>query len=88
MMVTSGLEKCIFKSLNAGRLLFMILHKTPPFNEVKCGFCMGKLKKKSSPLFTIIFRLKIVILDTDSILNVKMIVVSQPYSVLRIECIL
>ena len=36
----------------------------------------------SSPLLTIIFDKKIVILDRDSILRVKMMVVSQPYAML------
>ena len=42
----------------------------------------GFQNKFSRPIFTIIFRPKMIFLVTDSILRVKTMVVSQPYSVL------
>ena len=73
MMVKSGLEKIFLKFLH-----FPLLHKSaqnhkfsnennylPAWRDFKINF--------SRPLFTIIFRPKIVFLDTDSILRVKLI---------------
>ena len=75
MMVKSGLEKIFFKLLHVGDY-FPLLHKSaqnhkfsnknnylPTWRDFKISF--------SRPLFTIIFRLKIVILDPDSNLRVK-----------------
>mgnify|MGYP001443297352 CR=1 FL=1 len=75
MMVKSGLEKIFLKFLHAGDY-FSLLHKSvqnhkfsnknnhlPARGDFKIIF--------SRPLFTIIFRPKIVFLDTDSILRVK-----------------
>jgi len=75
MMVKSGLEKIFLKFLHAGDY-FPLLHKSaqnhkfsnknnylPAWRDFKINF--------SRPLFTIIFRPKIVFLDTDSILRVK-----------------
>ena len=75
MMVKSGLEKIFLKFLHAGDY-FSLLHKSvqnhkfsnknnhlPAWRDFKINF--------SRPLFTIIFRPKIVFLDTDSILRVK-----------------
>ena len=75
MMVKSGLEKIFLKFLHAGDY-FPLLHKSaqnhkfsnknnylPAWRDFKINF--------SRPLFTIIFRPKIVLLDTDSILRVK-----------------
>ena len=77
MMVKSGLENFFLKFLHAGEY-FPLLHKSaqnhkfsnennylPAWRDIKIDF--------SSPLFTIIFRPKIVFLDTDSILRVKTI---------------
>ena len=74
-MVKSGLEKIFLKFLHAGEYL-SLLHKSaqnhkfsnknnylPAWRDFKINF--------SRPLFTIIFRPKIVFLDTDSILRVK-----------------
>ena len=76
MMVKSGLEKIFLKFLHA-RDYFPLLHKSaqnhkfsnknnylPAWRDFK--------KKFSRPLFTIIFRPKMVFLDTDSILRVKL----------------
>ena len=75
MIVKSGLEKIFLKFLHAGDY-FSLLHKSvqnhkfsnknnhlPAWRNFKINF--------SRPLFTIIFRPKIVFLDTDSILRVK-----------------
>ena len=75
MMVISGLEKIFVKFLHAGDY-FPLLHKSaqnhkcsnknndrPAWMDFKINF--------SIPLFTIIFRLKMVFLSTDSILRVK-----------------
>ena len=75
MMVKSGLEKIFLKFLHAGDY-FPLLHKSaqnhkfsnknnylPAWRDFKINF--------SRPLFTIIFRPKMVFLDTDSILRVK-----------------
>ena len=75
MMVKSGLEKIYLKFLHAGDY-FPLLHKTaqnhkfsnknnylPAWRDFKINF--------SRPLFTIIFRPKMVFLYTDSILRVK-----------------
>ena len=75
MMVKIGLEKIFLKFLHAGDY-FSLLHKSvqnhkfsnknnhhPAWRDFKINFCW--------PLFTIIFRPKIVFLDTDSILRVK-----------------
>ena len=75
MMVKSGLEKIFLKFLHAGNY-FPLLHKSgqnhkfsnennyfPAWRDFKINF--------SKPLFTIIFRPKMVFLDTDSILRVK-----------------
>ena len=77
MMVKSGLEKLFLKFLHAGDY-FLLLHKSaqnhivsnkdnylPAWRDFKMNF--------SRPLFIIIFRPKIVFLDTDAILRVKMI---------------
>ena len=74
-MVKSGLEKIFLKFLHAGDY-FPLLHKSaqnhkfsnennylPAWRDFKINF--------SRPLFTIIFRPKMVFLDTDSILRVK-----------------
>ena len=76
MMLKSGLEKIFLKFLHAGDY-FPLLHKSaqnhkfsnknnhlPTWKDFKINF--------SRPLFTIIFRPKIVFFDTDSILRVKM----------------
>ena len=75
MMVKSGLEKLFLKFLHVGDY-FLLLHKSgqnhkfsnknnhlPAWRYFKINF--------SRPLFTIIFRPKMVFLDTDSILRVK-----------------
>ena len=75
MMVKSGLENFFLKFLHAGDY-FPLLHKSaqnqkfsnknnylPAWRDFKINF--------SRPLFTIIFRPKMVFLDTDSILRVK-----------------
>ena len=71
MMVKSGLEKIFLKFLHAGNY-FPLLHKSaqnhkfsnlPAWRDFKINF--------SRPLFTIIFRPKMVFWDTDSILRVK-----------------
>ena len=75
MMVESGLEKIFLKFLHAGDY-FPLLHKSaqnhkfsntnnyfPTWRDFKINF--------SRPLFSIIFRPKIVFLDTDSNLRVK-----------------
>ena len=75
MMVKSGLEKFILKSLHAGDY-FPLLHKSaqnhkfsnknnylPAWRDFKIDI--------SRPLFTIIFRPKMVVSVTDSILRVK-----------------
>ena len=75
MMVKSGLEKVFLKFLHAGDY-FSLLHKSvqndkfsnknnylPAWRDFKITF--------SRPLFTIIFRPKIVFLNTDYILRVK-----------------
>ena len=75
MMVKSGLEKIFLKFLHAGDY-FPLLHKSaqnhkfsnknnylPAWRDFKINF--------SRPLFTIIFRPKMVFLDTDSILREK-----------------
>ena len=75
MTVKSGIEKIFLKFLHAGDYFFL-LHKSaqnhqfsnennrlPAWWDLKINF--------SRPLFTIIFRSKIVFLDTDSILRVK-----------------
>ena len=75
MMVKSGLEKIFLKFLHVGDYC-LLLHKSAPnhkfsnknnhipaWKDLKINF--------SRPLFTIIFRPKIVFLDTDSILRVK-----------------
>jgi hypothetical protein len=77
MMVKSGLEKIFLKFLHAGDY-FSLLHKSvqnhkfsnknnhhPAWRDFKINF--------SRPLFTIVFRPKIVFLDTNSILRVKTI---------------
>jgi hypothetical protein len=76
MMVKSGLEKIFLKVLHAGDY-FPLLHKSaqnhkftnknnydPAWRDFKIIF--------SRPLFTIIFRPKIIFLYTDSILRVKL----------------
>ena len=76
MMVKSGLEKIFLKFLHAGDY-FLLLHKSvqnhkfsnknnhlPAWRDFKINF--------PRPLFIIIFRPKIVFLDSDSILRVKM----------------
>ena len=73
MIVKSGLEKIFLKFLHAGDyfpLKSAQNHKfsnknnhLPAWRDLKIFF--------SRPLFTIIFRPKIVLLDTDSILRVK-----------------
>ena len=75
MMMKSGLEKFILKFLHA-RDYFHLLHESvqnhkfsnknnylPAWRDFKINF--------SRPLFTIIFRPKMVFLNTDSILRVK-----------------
>ena len=75
MMVKSGLEKIFLKFIHAGDY-FPLLHKSarnhkfsnknnyfPAWRDFKVNF--------SRPFFTIIFRPKIVFLDTDSILRIK-----------------
>ena len=75
MMVKSGLEKIFLKFLHAGDY-FSLLHKSvqnhkfsnknnhlPAWRDFKINF--------TRPLFTIIFRPKIVFLDRDSILRVR-----------------
>ena len=58
---------------------FVILDKNPPFYEVNkwvqkwVPACSNFKNIYPIPLFTIVFRPKIVYLDTDSILRVKMI---------------
>ena len=74
-IVKSGLEKIFLKLLHAGDN-FPLLHKSAQHhkfsNENNYLPAWRDLKKKfSRPLFTIIFRPKIVFLDTDSILRVK-----------------
>ena len=77
IMVKSGLEKMFLKFLHAGDY-FPLLHKSaqnhkfsnknnylPAWRDFKINF--------SRPLFTIIFRPKMVFLDTDYILMVKTI---------------
>ena len=76
MIVKSGLEKLFLKFLHAENY-FPLLHKSvqnhkfsnknnhlPAWRDFKINF--------SRPLFTIIFRPKIIFLDTHSILRVKM----------------
>ena len=68
MMVKSGLEKIFLKFLHVGDY-FPLLHKSaqnhkfPEWRNFKINF--------SAPLFNIIFRPKMVFLDTDSILWVN-----------------
>jgi hypothetical protein len=75
MMVKSGLEKIFLKFLHAGDY-FILLHKSaqnykfsnkknylPAWRDFKINF--------SRPLFTIMFRPKMEILDRDSILRVN-----------------
>ena len=77
MMVKSGIEKIFLKFLHAGDY-FPLLNKSaqdhkfsnknnyfPAWSDFKINF--------SKPLFTIILRPKIVILDSDSVLRVKTI---------------
>ena len=91
MMLKSGLEKIILKSHRAGNY-FSLLHKRaqnykfsnknnnlPAWRNFKIIF--------SRPLFTIIFRPKILFLDRDSTLRVKTKVESQDYSVLSMHAI-
>ena len=74
-MVKSGVEKIFLKFLHAGDY-FLLLHKSaqnhkfsdknnylPVWRDFKIIFCR--------PLFTIIFRPKMVFLGTDSILRAK-----------------
>ena len=75
MMVKSGLEKIFFKFLHAGDY-FPLLHKSAQDQNFsnKNNYLLAWRDFKinfSRPLFTNIFRPKIVILDTDSILRVK-----------------
>ena len=75
MMVKSGLENIFLKFLHAGDY-FSLPHKIVPnhkFNN-KNNYLPAWRDFKinfSRPLFTIIFRPKIIFLDTDSILRVK-----------------
>ena len=75
MMVKSGLEKLFLEFLHAGDY-FLLLHKSaqnhkfsnkdnylPAWRDFKINF--------SKPLFTILFRPKIIILGPDSNLRVK-----------------
>ena len=72
MMVKSGLEKIFLKFLHAGDYFPSFIKVPKITNSVIKSSCMeGFQKKKCIPLFTIIFRPKIVFLDTDSILRVK-----------------
>ena len=86
MVVKSGLETFILKSLHTGRWLFLLLNlwfwctfmkkgkKFPAKRDFKVNF--------SRPLFTIIFRTKAVFFDTDFILRVKTMVEQLIYCVL------
>ena len=58
MLVKSGLEKFILKSLHAGIFITEVV-------------ILGTFMKSLASLFTIVFRPKMVFLDTDSILRVK-----------------
>ena len=74
-LVKSGLEKMILKFLHA-RDYFPFLHKSAPNHKFsnKNNYFPARRDFKinfSRPLFTIIFRPKIVILDQDSNLRVK-----------------
>ena len=88
MMVKRGLEKNFLKCLHGGDY-FSLLHKSvqnhkfsnknnhlPAWRDFKINF--------SRPLFTIIFRPKIVFLDTDSILRVKTMYKSVKEDVLKL----
>jgi hypothetical protein len=75
MMVKSGLEKIFLKFLHAGDY-FLLLLKSAPNHKFsnKNNYLLARRDFKinfSRPLFTIIFRPKMVFLDTDSILRVK-----------------
>ena len=79
-MVKKGLQKFILKSLHAGRWLFLVL------NLRFCEKLLSKMKQNGGiskiffrPLFTIILRLKIVVLDTEIILRVKTMYESVKY---------
>ena len=76
MMVKSGLEKIFLKFLHAGGY-FPLLHKSAQnhkfSNKNNYLHAWKDFKKKiPGPLFTIMFRTKMVFLDTDSILRVKL----------------
>ena len=75
MMVKSGLDKIILKFLHVGDY-FPILHKSAQnhkFSNINNYLPVWKNFKIifSTPLFNIIFRPKMVVLDTDSISRVK-----------------
>ena len=75
MMVKSGLEKIFLKFLHAGDY-FPLLHKSAQNHKFsnKNNYLPARRDFKinfSRPLFTIIFRPKMVFLVTDSILRVK-----------------
>ena len=82
MMVKSGLVKTFLKFLHAGDY-FPLLHKSAQNHKFsyKNNYLSAWKNFKTiftRPLFTIIFRPKIVFLDTDSILRVKtMVWISQ-----------
>ena len=86
MMVKSGLEKIFLKFLHAGDY-FPLLHKSAQNHKlsVKNNYPRTWRDFKmifSRPLFTIIFRPKMVFLDTDSILRVK--IMYESVKVLRV----
>jgi hypothetical protein len=75
MMVKSGLEKIVLKFLHTGDY-FPLLHKSAQIlkfsNKNNYLPAWKDFKKKiSRPLFTIVFRPKMVFLVTDSILRVN-----------------
>jgi hypothetical protein len=84
MMVKSCLEKIFLKFLPAGNYI-PLLHKSAPNHRFSNNntYLSAYFPR---PLFTIIFRPKIAFLVTDSILRVKMMVASQPHSVLILHC--
>ena len=78
MIVKSGIEKIFLKFLHFPYFISVQNHKfsnknnhLPAWRDFKINF--------SRPLFTIIFRPKMVFLDTDSILRVKMMYESVKY---------
>ena len=76
MMVKSGLEKIFLKFLHAGDY-FPLLHKSAQNHKFSIKITMYLPASRdfkiffSRPLYTIIFRQKMVFLDRDSILRVK-----------------